>query len=58
MSGSTRCERGSISGFVVILSMTFVACAGLAFDGGRIVAARAEAAAATESSTPNESGAN
>lgn len=48
MSGLSRYERGSISGFVVILSMTFVACAGLAFDGGRIVAARAEANDAAE----------
>jgi Flp pilus assembly protein TadG len=48
MSRFARCERGSISGFVVILSMTFVACAGLAFDGGRMVAARAEATDAAE----------
>jgi Flp pilus assembly protein TadG len=48
MSGFSRYERGSISGFVVILSMTFVACAGLAFDGGRIVAARAEVNDAAE----------
>ena len=44
-----RCfERGSISGFVVVLSMTFVACAGLAFDGGRMIAARAKATDAAE----------
>ena len=48
MSGNSHHERGSISGFVVILSMTFVACAGLAFDGGRVVAARAEATDAAE----------
>ena len=48
MSGLSRYERGSISGFVVILSMTFVACAGLAFDGGRIVAAHAKANDAAE----------
>ena len=30
MSGNSRYELGSISGFVMVLSMTFVACAGLA----------------------------
>ena len=48
MSGSNRYEIGSISGFVMVLSMTFVACAGLAFDGGRMIAARAEASDAAE----------
>mgnify|MGYP000377022949 CR=1 FL=1 len=48
MSDLSRNERGSISGFVVVLSMTFVACAGLAFDGGRMIAARAEATDAAE----------
>jgi TATA-box binding protein (TBP) (component of TFIID and TFIIIB) len=43
-----RYEPGSISGFVVILSMTFVACAGLAFDGGQMIATRAEATDAAE----------
>ena len=33
-------DRGSISGFVVVLTMTFIACAGLAFDGGRMITAR------------------
>lgn len=32
-------ERGSISGFVVCSVAMLVACAGLAFDGGRMVAA-------------------
>jgi len=48
MSGKSRYELGSISGFVLVLSMTFVACAGLAFDGGRMIAARAEATDAAE----------
>ena len=48
MSVLSNSERGSISGFVVVLSMTFVACAGLAFDGGRMIAARAEATDAAE----------
>ena len=48
MSGNSRYELGSISGFVMVLSMTFVACAGLAFDGGRMIAARAEATDAAE----------
>lgn len=48
MSGNRRYELGSISGFVMVLSMTFVACAGLAFDGGRMIAARAEATDAAE----------
>ena len=48
MSSFSHNERGSISGFVVVLSMTFVACAGLAFDGGRMIAARAEATDAAE----------
>lgn len=48
MSDLSRYERGSISGFVVVLSMTFVACAGLAFDGGRMIAARVEATDAAE----------
>jgi len=48
MNGNSRCELGSISGFVMVLSMTFVACAGLAFDGGRMIAARVEATDAAE----------
>ena len=35
-------ERGSITAFVVIIAMTFIACAGLALDGGRLVAAKVE----------------
>lgn len=48
MSSDSRFEFGSISGFVMVLSMTFVACAGLAFDGGRMIAARVEATDAAE----------
>jgi len=48
MNGNSRCELGSISGFVMVLSMTFVVCAGLAFDGGRMIAARVEATDAAE----------
>jgi hypothetical protein len=48
MSAQNPNERGSISGFVVVLAMTFVACAGLAFDGGRMIAARVEATDAAE----------
>jgi hypothetical protein len=35
-----RVDPGSISALVVGLVMTFIACAGLAVDGGRMVAAR------------------
>ncbi|MFM8816146.1 MAG: pilus assembly protein TadG-related protein [Actinomycetes bacterium] len=48
VSSKCRSEIGSISGFVVVLSMTFVACAGLAFDGGRVISARAKATDAAE----------
>lgn len=41
-------EQGSISGFVVILTMTFVACAGLALDGGRMLAVRTQLADSAE----------
>ena len=37
-------DCGSITAFVVILAMTFVACAGLAVDGGRLVAAKVQLA--------------
>lgn len=33
-------DKGSISALVVSLTMTFMVCAGLAIDGGRIVAAK------------------
>ncbi len=35
-------DDGSITALVVVLAMTFVACAGLAIDGGRLVAAKIE----------------
>lgn len=35
-------DDGSITAMVVILAMTFIACAGLAVDGGRLVAAKIE----------------
>lgn len=33
-------ERGSVSAFVVGLIMSFVSCAGLAVDGGRVISAK------------------
>lgn len=41
-------DRGSISALVVCLVLTFVVCAGLVLDGGRLVAARARAASLAE----------
>lgn len=35
-------DEGSITALVVVLAMTFVACAGLAIDGGRLVATKIE----------------
>ena len=35
-------EEGSITALVLVLAMTFIACAGLAVDGGRLVAAKIE----------------
>jgi hypothetical protein len=37
-------DGGSITAFVVMMAMTFVACAGLAVDGGRLVAAKVQLA--------------
>lgn len=37
-------DRGTVTAFVVMLTMTFIACAGLAVDGGRLVGARSRAA--------------
>ena len=43
MIGQTRIgDEGSITALVVVLAMTFIACAGLAVDGGRLVAAKIE----------------
>lgn len=36
-------DRGSITALVVGLVMTFIACAGLAVDGGRLVTAKIRA---------------
>lgn len=33
-------DRGSVTAFIVGLVMTFIACAGLAVDGGRLVTAK------------------
>lgn len=38
-----RRDRGSISGFVVVLTLAIVACGGLVVDGGRLVGAKIEA---------------
>ena len=39
-----RADRGSITGFVVSMTIGLIACAGLVFDGGRLLGARLEAA--------------
>lgn len=39
-----RPDRGSITGFVVSMTIGLIACAGLVFDGGRLLGARLEAA--------------
>ena len=36
-------DRGSVTAFIVGLVMTFIACAGLAVDGGRLVTAKGRA---------------
>ncbi|MGD9701906.1 MAG: pilus assembly protein TadG-related protein [Acidimicrobiia bacterium] len=42
--GSERRDRGSITAFVVTMTIGLIACAGLVFDGGRLLGARLEAA--------------
>jgi len=37
-------DRGSVSGFVVVLTLAVLACAGLVIDGARVVGAKVEAA--------------
>lgn len=37
-------DRGSISGFVVVITIAVLACGGLVFDGARVVAAKVDAA--------------
>lgn len=39
-----RADRGSVSGFVVVITIAVLACAGLVVDGARIVGAKVEAA--------------
>jgi Flp pilus assembly protein TadG len=39
-----RTDDGSITAFVAVLAITFIACAGLAVDGGRLVATRVQLA--------------
>jgi Flp pilus assembly protein TadG len=43
-SGPRRDDRGSITAFVVTMTIGLLACAGLVFDGGRLLGARLEAA--------------
>ena len=43
-SGERSRDRGSITGFVVVITLMVMACAGLAVDGGRVVAAKVTAA--------------
>ena len=44
MRKEPQTERGSITAFVAVLAITFIDCAGLAVDGGRLVAARVQLA--------------
>ncbi|MEI8322762.1 MAG: pilus assembly protein TadG-related protein [Actinomycetes bacterium] len=48
MARSHKHDDGFISAFVVSLTMTFIVCAGLAIDGGRVVAARIKVADTAE----------
>ena len=43
MTLTTRCEDGSITAFVAVVAVGLVMVAGLAYDGGQIVAAQATA---------------
>jgi Flp pilus assembly protein TadG len=45
---SSLADTGSITGFVVVLVLAVVMCAGLALDGGRIVGAKVAAGDAAE----------
>lgn len=40
----SRADSGSVSAFVVMMVLTFMVCAGLAFDGGRLVSSHVSAA--------------
>lgn len=44
----TTVDGGSVTAFVVSLTMVFIACAGLAVDGGRVVGAHVRAADVAE----------
>jgi hypothetical protein len=37
-------DRGSVTGFVVVITLTVLCCAGLVIDGARVVAAKVSAA--------------
>ena len=43
MTLATRCEDGSITAFVAVVAVGLVMVAGMAYDGGQIVAAQATA---------------
>ncbi len=45
---AARTDRGSITGFVVVITLVVLACAGLAIDGSRIVGAHVAAADVAE----------
>lgn len=42
--GHSRNDRGSVSGFVVVITIAVLACAGLVVDGARVVSAKLDAA--------------
>lgn len=44
MTGRARRQDGQVTAFVVIMVVTLLLCAGLVIDGGRILAARRQAA--------------
>lgn len=48
---SQHSERGSVTGFVVCSVMMLVACAGLAFDGGRMISAYVQASDVAENAS-------
>jgi len=39
---SPRAENGQITAFVAVIALALIACAGLVFDGGRLLTARRE----------------
>ena len=42
--GRLQRDRGSVSGFVVVITLAVLACGGLVVDGARVVGAKVEAA--------------